>query len=559
MSVRARAQAEVAKLKNNAITKAQARLDSWQNTLIGLGGIGDKARQREITLDPPMDPWLAEALYTSDDMAATIVNALPEYGLREGFRVMSPDDDRDKVAQVQDVLTSLGTCEKVLESATWGRLYGGGLLVLGSAAQDLSTPAPETAPLDYLLSLGRTEVTVATLFSNPTKPNYGLPESYRITSSLDGQSYVLHESRVVRFPGVLTPRDRKRQNQGWDDSALQKVYEILADTAQGWNGLIHLMTDLSQAVYKLHGLLEQIAEGDVSQVNTRMALVDAARSIARALIVDAEHESFEYVPRNVQGVDTLIQQIWLRLSAAARMPVSILMGQSPTGLNATGQGETRAWYDQVRAYQTHVLKPALDRVLKAVLVGLEIDPTGWSVEFPSLYQLTDLEKAQLRNTVAQTDGIYVDKGVTLPEEIALSRWGRGEYSAETQIDTDAREKILAAELAAQVEPADDSVQATALNGAQASAAMEIVGVVARGELPRETGVRLLMLSFPSQLDEKSADELIGEAGTPAFKPTAPEPKPGFGVPNAAPDPSATAETQPESPAQGAPGDGSETP
>lgn len=75
----------------------------------------------------------------------------------------------------------------------------------------------------------------------------------------------------------------------------------------------------------------------------------------------------------------------------------------------------------------------------------------------------------------------------------------------------------------------EKAQDVALNGAQVTALVELVKSVVAGELPRDSAVAIIAAAFP--LSRQQAEELIGEAGTPAFEKPAPEPPPfGFGGP-----------------------------
>lgn len=58
---------------------------------------------------------------------------------------------------------------------------------------------------------------------------------------------------------------------------------------------------------------------------------------------------------------------------------------------------------------------------------------------------------------------------------------------------------------------------TALNGAQVTAASQIVEKVANGLLPRDSGISQLVFFF--QLSEQQAELVMGGAGTAAFTPT----------------------------------------
>jgi hypothetical protein len=71
-------------------------------------------------------------------------------------------------------------------------------------------------------------------------------------------------------------------------------------------------------------------------------------------------------------------------------------------------------------------------------------------------------------------------------------------------------------------PEGGDVQSTALNGAQVKSLSEIVGQVARREIPRDTGVKMIVAAFP--IDMAEADDLMGEVGRTFF--AEPEPEPG---------------------------------
>ena len=126
------------------------------------------------------------------------------------------------------------------------------------------------------------------------------------------------------------------------------------------------------------------------------------------------------------------------------MPVTRLMGQSPAGLNATGESDLRIFNDTVQAEQERVVRPALERLTEIVMS----DPAGptdgqipeeWSIEFNALQQLSELEMTDMRLKQAQADNIYLQQQVVTPEEIGRSRFPVSGWSPETSIDLELRE------------------------------------------------------------------------------------------------------------------------
>ncbi len=63
-----------------------------------------------------------------------------------------------------------------------------------------------------------------------------------------------------------------------------------------------------------------------------------------------------------------------------------------------------------------------------------IVPDKWCVEFCPLWQASEKEMAEARKIQADIDGIYLDKQVLSPEDVAKSRFGADGYSFDTKVN-----------------------------------------------------------------------------------------------------------------------------
>lgn len=459
-------------------SESVSRMDGWVNTLSGLGSaLRDKGMAATFVGERPLSESDLDELFHGDDLANRVATALPDDAFREGFIAKRSVEERAgedaTVGDVQDKQTvmanrikELGVVAKMKEALTWSRAQGvGGVMLLVDGSGELHEPLiPERVTrVVGLTVIERVDLTRERFYEDPLDPKYGTVELYtlnRITA--DGQvaqtQVRVHETRLVLFGGELTSRKKKAANGGWDHSTLQRVYPQLRKTNTAYDSVLAMMNDLSQAVFKITGLLDAMAEGKEEDLTKRMTLVDLLRSITRAIVLDKDGEDFEVVERSAAtGTDALLDKVFLRFSSSARMPVSILFSQSPAGLNATGAIELRWWYDVVRAVQSGTITPKL--LVIVCLIAQEQwpgeDVSQWTIEWPSLWQMTPDEQATVRGKVAATDKSYVDMGVALPEEIALSRFGQGGYSMETTIDLEARKAVLESELAEMTDPAPE--------------------------------------------------------------------------------------------------------
>lgn len=93
-------------------------------------------------------------------------------------------------------------------------------------------------------------------------------------------------------------------------------------------------------------------------------------------------------------------------------------GLSPTGLNASSEGEIRVFYDTIAALATRLLKKPLKKVLDIIQLSEfgDIDP-DITFEFEPLHELTREQLANIRKTEAETDQIYESAGAVTNNEV----------------------------------------------------------------------------------------------------------------------------------------------
>lgn len=417
---------------------AKARTDSWVSAVTGLGGSRDKSMSYEMSYDALLTQPAMDALYQGDDLAATIVDALVEDALSKGIEITGED-----TGALGRAFDSMGGADLFVDAATWGRLYGGGAIFMATKDADLKKPLGEKhGALLYPMVLDRFEMQAATYYTDALSPRFGEVKTYRITPGSQGVAQSgemvgkeIHESRFIMFGGARTTRRTRQRNGGWDLSVLQRALPVLRDAGANWRSSVFALQDLSQSVFKIEGLIEMIAEGKKDELLTRMELVDMSRSVARAVVLDAGMETFETIgSQNLGAVPAILDKTFSRVAAVAHMPLTRLMGVSPGGLNATGESDLSWWYGQVDVYRELELKPKIMAFLRVLARSLGIALDGLDVTFPPLWSMSDKEQAELRKIVADTDAVYLTNQVLLPEEVALSRFGSGTWSAETTVD-----------------------------------------------------------------------------------------------------------------------------
>lgn len=428
------AEQELADLK---IAYARGRVDGWQNAATGMGTGRDKLTGTSFVWGPRLSYVELEALYYQSDLAATIIDTLPDHALRDGYNF----EKYSNAAALKKQLEDLEADECILEGMTWARLYGGAAIVVG--ADDRLDPQYPLAPervrsVKFLNVIDRRFLFPVSFYSDPLAARYGQPEVFEVTSPLGGGSSYVHETRLIRFLGTKVDKITQRREAGWSYSAMQRVYDVLQKFETGSNATAQLLVDAGQGVFKIDGLLQAIASDEEYSMQSRMAAVDLARWAGRSLLLDAESEDFERKPVALSGASDLFDRLMLRLAAAARMPVTLLFGRSPAGLNATGESDLKQWEKSVKTTQRKTVRPVLHRLCTLMTAG-KFDA---EIEFNAIVDSDPKADADVDKVKAETWKTYVDMGALHPEQVAMA-----EFADEPiEIDVVAYKKALKAEV-----------------------------------------------------------------------------------------------------------------
>ncbi len=437
---------------------AHAVIDAFQNSVTGVGTARSKVSAGEYVAAPLLTCEQLEILFADNDLASVIVSKIVEDALRDGFGIEkeggTADEDKTFAKKLHDRYKELQAPYFVQRGGVMARLFGGGGLILGvKGAGALSTPLQDEATkgVEFLQDFDRQDMQESTYYRD------GSVETYLWTKPQSGRSsqtkqVAVHESRIILFPGAQTTNRKRIQNQGWDLSVLQRVYAVLLSFDGMFSSTDAMFADASQAVFKLQGLIAALAENDGtgdSDIRTRLSLMDMGRSSGKAVVLDAGDENgngaeeFSTVDRATLGtLDGVIGQYYVRLAAAARMPLTVLLGMSPAGMDATGESDMILYYNTVDIYRKQVLEPRILRILRLLARAEgDSDPSEWVVSWPELARPKPLDVKTAEKMAIDSCVALITSQVALPEEVALSLT-KIAPSLGLMLDRAAREKAL---------------------------------------------------------------------------------------------------------------------
>lgn len=406
---------------------AGARIDSIANYLSGLG---DPERDSGASSRPVRAYSLSDEelgwLYLQDDLAAIIVDELVEEALRGGFLIQGADDADplliDELYRVE-ALTKIENAAK--DSRLWGESFLW-LIVADGRALDQPLGPGEVV---QLVELTARDLRVHAVQKDPLEAGWNEPVLYKLS-----QKDVIHASRLLRFVGERVP---KRLDARGVSSVLQRPWNAVRRFSDVENATARIVQSFEQVVVSIGGLAQAQAQGHGDLVEARMKMLAVGRSILNTILLDADAgESYTRDTASVAGLPEILDRFALSVAKAARMPMTKLFGQAPSGLNTDGASGENTWNKRVATYRERELTPQIDRLCEALFKQAGGEPESWAVVWPPLDEPSLREMAETRKIVAETDAIYLDRGVRSPDQVARSRDGAAEWTMETEAPED---------------------------------------------------------------------------------------------------------------------------
>ncbi len=159
-------------------------------------------------------------------------------------------------------------------------------------------------------------------------------------------------------------------------------------------------------VVTVPNLSEHLSSADTTaQLSARFAYAAAMKSINNLLLL-GDGETWARQRIDFAGLPEMVRTFLQVAAGAADIPVTRLLGQSPAGLSATGDSDTRNYYDMVSARQEIDLRPKLERLDRLILRSEGIDPEALTFAFRPLWQMDAPTAANLALAKAQATQIY---------------------------------------------------------------------------------------------------------------------------------------------------------
>ncbi len=430
-----------------------ANIDGLVNVFSGMGTGNSQSSHNTWQYTRWMSGHVIDVVYRESWLSQAICSIPAEDATRE-WRHFNGDKSED----IERYENNIDLQTKVCEAKTFARAYGGaGILMVTD--QDLAKPLDlkrvKQGSLKKLIVLDRFDLSAPLMnITNPLADNYLLPEYYTLVNG----SQKIHWTHIARFEGLKLPRRLAAIEHGWGDSELRRVLDDVNSTVASFMGIAHLMQQANVDVITAEGLSDDLTSGEDKKIIERYNLFNLMKSNYGLSLLDAT-ETLERLTLQLTGVAPVQEQLITWISGAARIPVTRLFGTSAKGMNATGEGDERIYYDRIKADQNRSLRPALQHI-DQVLVRSAIGdyPDDFDFTWNPLSQLTDEDQANVDYTDSQTDKTYFEMGTIRRSHIMKKLQQKDTYQiSDDEIEEMEKREAEEAKLLAEAEH-DDNFQ-----------------------------------------------------------------------------------------------------
>lgn len=370
------------------------------------------------------------------------------------LQCIGDDDKQAKLDAIDTELKRLNVREVFRKADESDGYFGRGQIYIemkkpdGSLASDdpleLELPLfldPAKVPKGSLVSLRAVEPvwTYPTTYNadNPLSPTFYKPEGWYVMAKK------VHNSRFLLFISRPVP-DLFKSAYNFGGLSLSQIAEPYVGnwlrTRDSVGDMIHM--------FSTSGILTDMAAvlaGDGGQgLLDRLTLFTQMRDNKGVFALDKTNEEFFQFNTPLSGLDALQAQAQEQMASISHIPLVKLLGITPSGLNASADGEIRVFYDSIHARQENLFRAPLKRVIDLIQLSLfgAIDP-DIDFRFEPLYQMSELDQANVRKIDADTDAVYITSNVISTDEARESlaadpesRYHSLELNAEIENDQD---------------------------------------------------------------------------------------------------------------------------
>ncbi len=367
----------------------------------------------------PGYPYLAELAQRSEYRQPVETTAKELTRKWIAFKSQGTGDKSARIRELENAFAALNVQAVVRKACEHDGFYGLGHVYIDvKGQQDHAAPlaiAPETIERGSLRGFQNIEPMWTTPLvwnsTDPTLPGFYKPESWMVLGR------ETHQSRLLRFTSREVPDIIKPAYNFGGISLSQLIEPYVTRWLKTVDSVNRLINNFS--IIFLQTDMAAVLSGESNaELLKRLKLFIRDRDNQGLFVTDKEREMLQQLAVPLSGLTELQAQAQEHMAAPTHLPLVVLTGITPAGLNASSESEIEVFHDWIHSMQEALIRPQLDTMLKVVMLDLwgEID-ADIVYDFVPLKQLTGEALSRVKKTQAEMDQAYVDIGAIDAQEV----------------------------------------------------------------------------------------------------------------------------------------------
>lgn len=352
-----------------------------------------------------------DALWKQNWIVQKICNKKARDMTRKWRNIFSNDLDAEHLEKIESIERKIKLKETLEKGCAWASLYGG-VAILVLTERSTTFPLKPGQHIEKLIILEQSKVQPkGERNENVFDDNFGKYDIYTVNGKID-----VHYSRLLFINAVDRPLE-EQHNQFWGLSDIEQAYEVLKRYDALSTNTGDLVQESKVDVFKMDGLTNKLAAGFESDIAKAMTSIQLIKSSTNTLLIDKDNE-YDQKELTFTGLRDLLIEFRNAVAGAAEMPVTILFGQSVSGL-ASGDEDIQNYHESIHGLQENRLRPVfekLDPVISTMAVGFY--PQDWWFEFVPLTEIKQEQKVNMLNTFSAATNVLMQNGVLSEIQVA---------------------------------------------------------------------------------------------------------------------------------------------
>lgn len=299
--------------------------------------------------------------YKSNGFAATAVDLPVSDAFRDGgFEIDSDTLSADEIQQLEEKMSDMNDIETLKDCLRWGRLYGGGCILINTE-QKADTPFnPETIKGKEVefLAVDRWQCI-------PLASSLYLAEKFMLQDNLhnEGEEITFDKSRVLTFTGKTQPYYLRNLLQGWGASIFEDIIPQLNQYLKANGVILELLDEAKIDILKISGLSDLLMSSEGEAVVRRRVDIAAANKNYKSMLTMDANDDYDQKQLSFGSIDQMLEKIFLLICSCLRIPYSKIFGRGASGFSS-GEDDLENYNaminSDIRVPATKILKQMID-------------------------------------------------------------------------------------------------------------------------------------------------------------------------------------------------------